>query len=57
MVAKRIEIAVLLHASHKKAEITKQIYGSIMTIHRVEKRSRERSENLPHDFQELVHYK
>ena len=38
MEAKGIEIAALLRASHKKAEITKQPSVSRMTVHRVAKR-------------------
>ena len=45
MEAKRIEIAALLRASHKKAEIAKQLNVSRMTVHRVAKRLEE-SESL-----------
>lgn len=45
MEAKRIEIAALLRASHKKAEIAKQLNVSRMTVHRVSKRLEE-SESL-----------
>ena len=45
MEAKRIEIAALLRASHKKAEIAKRLKVSRMTVHRVAKRLEE-SESL-----------
>ena len=41
MEAKRIEIAALLRASHKKAEISNQMNVSRMTVHRVVKRLEE----------------
>ena len=45
MEAKRIEIAALLRASHKTAEIVRVLNVGLMTVHRVAKRL-EKSESL-----------